>query len=122
MKTIESALLKVLPVVAVIVGLCLLGQPARAQNSSNSPSTTAAQTQQQPTEQPDEQQSAAAAKTFTGKIAKAGEKFVLTDAQGKTYLLDDQQKAQDFVNKNVKVTGVLDAPTDTIRVSAIDPA
>jgi hypothetical protein len=54
---------------------------------------------------------------------KAGDKLVLTDAEGKTtYLLDDQQKAKEFVNKNVKVTGVLDASSGMIRVSAIDPA
>jgi len=35
--------------------------------------------------------------------------------------LDDQQKAQDFLNKSVKVTGVLDASTGTIRVTMIEP-
>ena len=52
----------------------------------------------------------------------SGDKLILTDPASKTsYQLDDQQKAQAFVNKNVKVTGVLDASTGTIRVSAIDP-
>ena len=54
---------------------------------------------------------------------KSGDKFVLSDPAGQTtYQLDDQQKAQAFVNKNVRVTGMLDASTGTIRVTAIDPA
>jgi hypothetical protein len=62
-------------------------------------------------------------KTFNGKIMKSGDKLVLTDIANKTtYQLDDQQKAQDFLNKSVKVTGVLDASSGTIPVSAIEPA
>jgi len=39
---------------------------------------------------------------FTGVIIKTGEKLVLLDTNSKTsYQLDDQEKAQDFVNKNV---------------------
>jgi len=49
--------------------------------------------------------------------------LVLSDMENKaTYKLDDQQKAKDFVNKAVKVTGVLDDSTGVIRVSAIEPA
>ena len=54
---------------------------------------------------------------------KDGDKLVLTDADGKTtYQIDDQQKAKAFLNKSVKVTGILDASTGIIRVSAIEPA
>jgi hypothetical protein len=54
---------------------------------------------------------------------KSGNKLVLTAADSKTtYQIDDQQKAKNFLNKSVKVTGVLDASTGTIRVSAIDPS
>jgi hypothetical protein len=61
-------------------------------------------------------------KIFTGVIVKSGGKFVLTDLLTKTsYQLDDQRKAQELVNKNVKVTGVLDPSTGTIRVNAIEP-
>lgn len=64
----------------------------------------------------------AESKSFTGKIVKQGDKLVLTDATGKTsYQLDDQVKAKEFMNKNVKVTGILDAATTTIHVSSIDP-
>lgn len=61
-------------------------------------------------------------KTFTGVIARAGDKYVLTDPLSKTsYQLDDQRKAQEMANKNVRVTGILDPSTGTIRVTAIGP-
>ena len=54
---------------------------------------------------------------------KSGDKLVLSDQENQTtYQLDDQQKARSFINKNVKVTGVLDASTGMIRVSDIEPA
>ena len=37
-----------------------------------------------------------------------------------TYKLDDQEKAKQYVGKNVKVTGTLDAATNTIHVAAIE--
>jgi hypothetical protein len=80
----------------------------------------ASQTSQQ-TAGPDEDQNTDQ-KTFTGIIVKSGEKLVLTDPLTKTsYQLDDQRKAQELVNKKVKVMGVLDPSTGTIRVSAIKP-
>jgi hypothetical protein len=119
MKKTQFALSMMLPVMALTVALCFASQPMFAQGTpdpSRDPST-----QQQPM-QPDDQ-NAASAKTFTGKIMKSGDKLVLTDVNNKTtYQLDDQQKAQAFLNKSVKVTGVLDASTGTIRVSAIEPA
>jgi Protein of unknown function (DUF5818) len=60
--------------------------------------------------------------TFTGVIEKSGDQLVLIDPLTKTsYQLDDQRKAQELVNKNVRVTGVLDPSTGTIRVTAIAP-
>ncbi len=60
--------------------------------------------------------------TFAGVIVKSGDKLVLADTLSKTsYQLDNQPKARDFLNKNVKVTGTLDPTTGTIRVSAIEP-
>lgn len=62
-------------------------------------------------------------KAFTGVIVKSGYQVVLMDTISKTsYQLDDQQKAREFVNKTVRVTGVLDPSTGTIRVGAIEPA
>jgi hypothetical protein len=119
MKKIQFALSVMLPVVALTAALCVASQPMLAQSAPDSSRDATAQ--QQPM-QPDDQ-TAASVKTFSGKIVKSGDKFVLSDINNKTtYQLDDQQKAQDFLNKSVKVTGVLDASTGTIRVSAIEPA
>jgi Protein of unknown function (DUF5818) len=116
MKKSRHTVSTMLPLVALTAAFLCSGQLTRAQNAP-SQSTPTTQTQGM---QPDEQ--GAAQKTFTGKIVKVGDKLVLSDAASKTsYQLDDQMKAQDFLNKSVKVTGVLDPSTGTIRVSAIDP-
>lgn len=63
------------------------------------------------------------AKTFTGTIAKNGERFVLKDEAGKAwYDLDDQQSAGKFAGKRVRVIGTLDASNNTIRVQTIEEA
>jgi uncharacterized protein DUF5818 len=116
MKNVRALLQKLPGVAVVVVGLCLVCQSAVAQYTANPQSSPTAQ-------QPNDPNSAAEMKTFTGKIVKAGDKFVLADPEtGTTYQLDDQQKAQEFVDKRVKVSGVLDAATGVIRVSAIEPA
>jgi hypothetical protein len=120
MKKVQAAVRNMLPAVAVIVGLLMVCQPLIAQIPNPRSNASA---QEQPTPQPGDQNPVSETKTFTGKIVKAGDRLVLSDAQGKTtYQLDDQQKAQEFVNKKVKVTGVLDPSTGMIRVSAIGPA
>jgi hypothetical protein len=112
-----------LSTVALTGALLFASQQPLAQSASDSARNPTAQ--QQPV-QPDNQTSAvnaASEKMFKGKIVQSGDKLVLTAADGTiTYQLDDQQKAQVFLNKSVKVTGVLDASTGTIRVKAIDPA
>jgi len=119
MKKKQFVLSTMLPVLALTAALCFTGQKTLAQNAPGSSSNSAAQ--QQPM-QPDDQNTASV-KTFSGKIVQSGDKLVLTDAGTRTtYLLDDQQKAQAFLNKTVRVTGVLDASTGTIRVTAIEPA
>jgi hypothetical protein len=123
MKKIQFALSLMLPLMALSVALCFATQPTLAQSSSSSSPDATAQQQQQPM-QPDNQNAVGtpSEKTFNGTIVKSGNKLVLTAADSKTtYQLDDQQKAKDFLNKSVKVTGVLDTSTGTIRVSAIDP-
>ncbi len=120
MKKVRSALFFVFPAVAMIVGLSLMSQPTLAQNATP-PNDTAAQ--QQPAQQTDSQTSASETKTFTGKVVKTGDKLILSDIDNKTtYQLDDQQKAKKFINKNVKVTGVLDVSSGMIRVTVIEPA
>ena len=123
MKKIQFVLSMMLPVMALTVALCFASQPTLAQSSSSSSPDATAQQQPMP---PDNQNSVSTPSektTFNGTITKSGNKLVLTAADSKTtYQLDDQQKAKDFLNKSVKVTGVLDAATGTIHVSAIDPA
>lgn len=120
MKKLELTLSGTLPALALTAAVFFPGQPMHAQSVSGGSQTTQT-TEQQQGMQPDDQDTTQ--KTFTGVIVKSGDRLVLTDTISKTsYQLDDQLKAQDFVNKNVKVTGVLDPSTGTIRVSAIDPA
>jgi hypothetical protein len=61
--------------------------------------------------------------TFTGTIAKKGDQFVLTDDSSKmSYSLDDQETAEKFSGKKVRVKGILDAVNNTIRIQAIEIA
>jgi hypothetical protein len=61
------------------------------------------------------------AKIFTGTIAKDGDQFVLReDSSRSLFQLDDQQSAGKFAGKRVKVTGVLDASNNIIRVQSIE--
>lgn len=111
--------LKLLAALALTGGQLYSGQLLHAQTvPDNSQGAPIAQPQQaMPPEDPDVTQTA-----FTGVIVKSGDKLVLIDTNSKTsYQLDDQEKAQDFVNKNVKVTGVLDPSTGTIHVREISP-
>ena len=68
-----------------------------------------------------EQQQQPQAKTFTGKISKSGEKFVLEEETLRmTFQLDDAKKAQPYQGKRVVVTGTLDAQNNVIHVQAIE--
>ncbi len=62
-------------------------------------------------------------KVFTGKVMQADGQYVLLDTVTKaTYALDDQEKAQQFEGKAVKVTGTLETAGNLIHVSNIEPA
>jgi flagellar capping protein FliD len=61
------------------------------------------------------------AATFQGRVVRSGNRLVLAAIDGTTYQLDNQQKAHNFLNQNVKVMGDLDATTGTIRINAINP-
>jgi len=106
-------------VLALVVGMCIL-QPALLSAQQDSPAAqqrqpdTASQTSTM--DQPSDPQ------TFSGKIAKAGGKYILKDTASKTmYLLDDQDQAKKFEGQEVKVSGTLDAQTKMIHVSSITP-
>lgn len=59
--------------------------------------------------------------TFTGTIAKRDNQFVLTDDSSKfSYSLDDQQTAEKFAGKKVRVKGILDTVNNTIRIETIE--
>lgn len=119
MKRVGMALLKLLPALALMVSLCWTNAAARGPSGLNQDSAS----QQQPSQPQDVPGARAEAKAFTGKVVKQGDKLVLTDSTGAaTYQLDDQQKAKEFVGKNVKVTGVLDPATGTIHITTIEPA
>lgn len=61
------------------------------------------------------------AKTFTGRIVKSGENFVLSDSVTKTrYLLDNQDRARPYEGKNVKVTGTIDVGNNMIHIETIE--
>ena len=52
-----------------------------------------------------------------------GGKFVLYDAAKKaTYMLDDQEKPEEFAGQKVKVTGTYNKATKTIHVESIHAA
>lgn len=111
---------KALPMIALMAGFCSMGQTAMAQNAKWYP---VASVQQRPVQQGEEQKPSPETKTFTGKIVKSGDMFVLSDEQNKTtYNLDNQKMAKEFVDRDVRVTGVLDESADMIHVSAIEPA
>ena len=63
---------------------------------------------------------AAKSTTFTGTVVKDGEQYVLRDASGVVYKMDDSSRAQSFEGKTVKVTGRLDADTKLIHVDTIE--
>lgn len=66
------------------------------------------------------QQSPTQSQTFTGKIVKDGDKYVLRVSNSTAYQLDEQGSAKQYENKDVKVVGTLDAGSNTIRVTRID--
>lgn len=59
-------------------------------------------------------------RTFTGEIKNHGGNYMLHEEGGKTYHLDDQNKAKDFDGKKVHVTGTLDEQRMTIHVNGIE--
>ncbi len=118
MKTTSAALLVAL---AMALCTCLISSSA-AQYATPPLLRAMPQSQDQPIPPQGNPDDPNQSKTFTGKIIQSGDKLVLTDATGEAiYQLDDQEKARAFLNKNVKVTGILDATTKLIHVSDIEP-
>ncbi|MGH9727471.1 MAG: DUF5818 domain-containing protein [Candidatus Acidiferrales bacterium] len=106
----DRLFLRIVGAAALIVAACSLNsQTAFAQSPAF---VRAADVQQQTPQQ--------AVQKFQGTIVKSKNKYILQDkTSGATYQLDNQEKAKEFVGKDVKVTGTLDPTTNTIQVSDI---
>ena len=60
-------------------------------------------------------------KSFMGVIVKDGNRLVLQDPTSKArYKIDDETKVQDYVGKQVKIIGSLDASTNILHVETIE--
>ena len=57
--------------------------------------------------------------TFTGRITMDGGKYVLKMANDNTYQLDDQEKAKQYENKDVKLVGTVDENNHSVRIISI---
>jgi hypothetical protein len=106
--------------IVALLGLSGLGINLAAQQTPSTPSQPGSMPQQQQTDATNPQQSA---RNFEGKIAKSGDQLVLQETATQTaYKLDDQDKAKQFVGKNVKVMATVDASTNTLHVVDITPS
>ena len=54
--------------------------------------------------------------TFSGTIAKTGDKYVLQDTSGKTYDVDHQEALKQYEGKKVRIKGTLDPDGKTIHI------
>jgi|SRR5664279_5279140 len=90
---------------------------------AESPSTQTPDTQTPDTMEPAKSAQPQSAQAFSGKVVKIGDKLMLKDSATQTsYQLDDQDKAQPYVGKDVKVLATLDANSNTLHVVDIGPA
>ena len=78
----------------------------------------AAQPQQNPS-QSDHSKATSKALVVTGTIVKSGSDFVLKDDKGTIYRLDAQDKAAQFENKSVKVTGKLEQADNANQIAML---
>ena len=71
-------------------------------------------------EHPQAQPQPPAAQTFTGTIVKDGSRYILKVSSKNVYQLDDQEKAQRYEGKQVKIEGTLDATGNGLHVTSIE--
>lgn len=102
-------------------------QPNQAtQPNAPDTQTPGQQPQAQPSQAPDAASPAPSAtasaaqpadgQNFSGTVVKLGDKYVLQDATGTSYDIDNQDEAKKFEGKKVKIHGKLDANGKTIHV------
>ena len=127
---------KLLPnfLVVIFAAVLTLAQPSsiHAQRANQGPAfaiskqadTAAAEPQQQSEAQMPASGASTTqeAKVFSGRIVNEKRELVLQDPVSKViYKLDEPAKAKPYVGKQVKVTGKLDADSNTIQVQDIEP-
>jgi Protein of unknown function (DUF5818) len=115
--------LSLLASLALLFGLILSGMPLSAQQSDRQyPAQQTAPEAQHPGQAPNQPGQAApdsqaqSSQIFTGTIAKAGNVYVLQDANGTSYSIDHQELAQKYEGKQVRIKGTLDPDGKTIHV------
>jgi hypothetical protein len=59
------------------------------------------------------------ARPFMGTVVQRGSSYMLRAGELE-YRLDEQGQAKEYVGRNVKITGSLDKPSNTIHVQAIE--
>jgi hypothetical protein len=59
-------------------------------------------------------------RSITGIIVRQGEKYVLKAGGNTTYQLDDQNRAQHYQNKEVRVIGRLDSERNSLHIESIE--
>ena len=116
----KNVLVRLAVLVTLTAGLAAVSVQAHAQQPAGDPQQPVAAQQAAP--QATDMQ-AQDAKPFSGTIVKEKGKLVLKDSGANmSYQLDDQDKAQPFEGKQVKVTGKLNAGTKVIHVENIEAA
>ncbi len=127
-------LLTVIATMALAMALSAVGfaqQDQSAQPGTQQPSSDMQNGQQTSTDQqsaqpstPSQDSSSSMQNTqgssFTGTVVKAAGKYVLKTSD-MNYQLDDQDKAKQFVDQQVKINGTLDSSTSMIHISDISP-
>lgn len=73
--------------------------------------------QTQPGQAPSDQAApAGSTQSFSGRVTKSGDKYVLQDASGKSYDVDRQEELKKYEGKQVRIQGTLDPDGKTIHV------
>lgn len=110
------SLVKLLGLAVLLISLANI--PLYGQEQQNGSQDPAAQSQPSTTPQSAESQPT---QIFVGKVVKSKGDLVLKGDASTPYKLDSTDQAQQFVGKNVTVTGTLDTATNTIHVVTIAP-
>jgi len=110
--------ISLLATLTVLLGVLFSAAPLRAKQSSPPSQSPSQPTPDQGVKQPPSGSSGSApdastnstagTQTFTGVVAKQGDKYVLQADNGTVYDIDHQDEVQKFDGKKVRVHGTLD--------------